>query len=42
MGRNINTNYNMCKASFQDPTGMTLVELSNKGEIEPAETISSG
>ena len=26
----------------QDPTGMTLAEIPNKGEIEPVETISSG
>jgi hypothetical protein len=27
---------------FQDPTGRTLAEISNKGEIGPVETISSG
>jgi hypothetical protein len=26
----------------QNPTRMTLVEISNKGVIEPVETISSG
>jgi hypothetical protein len=26
----------------QDPTGMTLAEIPNKGEREPVETISSG
>jgi hypothetical protein len=26
----------------QDPTGMTLVEIPNKGEREPVETISRG
>ena len=27
---------------FQDPTGMTLAEIPNKGEREPVETISRG
>ena len=26
----------------QDPTGLTLAKIPNKGEIEPVETISSG
>jgi hypothetical protein len=36
------TSRNLVTTGSQDPTGRTLAEIPNKGEIEPVETISSG